>query len=157
MAATTALSLVSFLLADWGPPIPVELAMTMMGVAFALIWVNIMVFAMKFETRITNRGIYYKYPPIVWKWKQVTYQELADWRIRKYSIWREFGGPGHKNKLFKKEKGIIINGDQGLELTFKNGKRLLLGTQRPGELKIAIKRAKGEESAESWERRKHLH
>ena len=51
---------------------------------------------------------------------------------------------------------FTIKGNQSLQLHFKNGKKLLLGTQQPAELETAIRKAKGEESEESWQRKRHL-
>jgi hypothetical protein len=146
MAALASFSLVPFAWADWGPPVPIETPMTLMGIIFALIFANIVVFAVKFETRITNRGIYYKYPPIVWKRKFISFEHIQDIKMRKYSAWREFGGRGYKSKPFSKLKAIIIKGNDGVVLTYASGKKLLLGTQRPYEFKKALQRARGEES-----------
>jgi hypothetical protein len=145
MAIVATATLVPFLLMPTEDLWRVETMMAMMGILFAMLFVNIVIFAVKFETRVTSDGIYYKYPPLIWKWKLAAYHELREFHIRKYNACREFGGLGYKTKPFSKSKAIIIKGNQGLQLTFKNGKRLLLGTQKPEALRLALKKARGED------------
>lgn len=145
MAVVAAGTLIPFLLLPKEELWQIEIMLSMTGIFLALLFASIVVFAVKFETRITSEGIYYKYPPMLWKWKLATYDELKEFHIRKYNAWREFGGLGYKTKPFSRSKAIIIKGNKGLQLTFKNGKRLLLGTQRPEALRIALKKARGED------------
>ena len=142
MAAVTIASFVPFMLMPNEELWKVETMMIIMGLLFALAFTCIITFVVKFETKITSEGISYKYPPMVWKWKRILFEELEEYRIRKYNAWTEFGGRGYKNKLFKKYHAIILKGDRGLELTFKNGKRLLLGTQKSEAMQLALKKAR---------------
>lgn len=142
MAAVTIGSFVPFLMMPNEELWRVETMMIIMGLLFAIAFACIVTFVVKFETKITSEGIIYKYPPMVWKWKKVTFAELEDYRIRKYNAWSEFGGRGYKKKLFKKYHAIVLNGDKGLELTFKNGKKLLLGTQKSESMRLALKKAR---------------
>jgi len=145
MATVAIISFVPFLLMPNQDLWKIETMMIIMGLLFALTFACIITFVVKFETRITSDGVYYKYPPMVWKWKKVAYEELEDYRFRRYNAFTEFGGLGYKKKLFKKYHAIILKGDKGLELIFKNGKKLLLGTQKPDAMRLALKKARGDE------------
>jgi len=52
--------------------------------------------------------------------------------LRKYSPIGEYGGWGFRYGAYN------IKGSQGLQLKFKNGKMLLIGTQRPEELQKVL-------------------
>ena len=158
MAMAAVITVVPFLLMEMDQLWQIETIMTLLGLIFALVFTNVIIFAVTFQTKITSDGIYYKYPPFVRKWKKVAFQELEDYGVRKYHAFREFGGRGYKTRFFAtKARAITIKGDQGLQLYFKNGKKLLLGTQKPEELKIALKKARGAESEDTWQRKRHLH
>ena len=141
MATLAGITFIPFLTVDWGPPIPVAEAMTLMGLIFAMIFTGIMMFGMTFETKVTNEGIYYKYPPIIWKWKLASFQDLQQVQLKKYLLWSQYGGPGYKSRPFGKGKAIVIKGDRGVQLTFKTGKILMLGTQKPHEMELALRKA----------------
>ena len=55
---------------------------------------------------------------------------------RTYSPMREYGGWGIR--FGKSGKAYNIKGDEGLQLVFKNGKRLLIGSQKSQELAQAV-------------------
>ena len=158
MALAAVTALIPFLKMDSQRLWQMDVMLSLVGLILVLVFVNIMVFVVTFQTKVASDGIYYKYPPFVLKWKKVAFQDLEHWRIRKYQAFQEFGGRGYKTRfLSTKARSITIKGNQGLQLHFKNGKKLLLGTQKPAELEAALRKAKvEEESEESWQRKRHL-
>jgi len=53
----------------------------------------------------------------------------------------EFGGWGLRGGFFfnkGKEKAVNVSGDIGIQLIFKNGKKLLIGTQKKEEAKRVL-------------------
>jgi hypothetical protein len=54
--------------------------------------------------------------------------------VRSYNPLREFGGWGYRSWGGKKGNAWNISGNQGLQLQFKSGKELLIGTQQPEAL-----------------------
>lgn len=64
--------------------------------------------------------------------------EIAEAYVRKYDPLMEYGGWGVR---FGGKNGRAYNvmGNQGLQLRLKNGEKWLVGTQRPEELKVAIR------------------
>ncbi|HKI89293.1 MAG TPA: hypothetical protein VKA38_09715 [Draconibacterium sp.] len=92
---------------------------------------------LKLRTKITNEGIFIAYPPIRKKWKKISTEEIGKYEIREYSAIREFGGYGIRKRRWRHGVAYTVSGNVGLQLWLKNGKKLLIGTQK----KLAIKSA----------------
>ena len=73
------------------------------------------------------------------KFRHFSWAELEEIYVREYSPISEFGGWGWRFGMGG--KAYNISGDQGIQLVFKNGKKLLIGTQKPVEAAEALKRA----------------
>ena len=95
----------------------------------------------KLTTTIDDRAIYYRYPPFVNKEKKLTHEDLAEVFVRKYRpIW-EYGGWGYRRRPGK-GKALNVSGNKGLQIVTKDGKKLLIGTQKAEDLERAIARLK---------------
>ena len=105
-----------------------------------LIVVNALIFGTSLETKIDKNHIQYRFFPYVRRWKKVDRTDLKEAYVRKYSPISEFGGWGYRALLRDSNKALNIKGNMGLQLVFKNGKRLLLGTQKPDQLKEVMKK-----------------
>ncbi|QOD61876.1 hypothetical protein H9I45_05395 [Polaribacter haliotis] len=91
------------------------------------------IFAFKLKTRIDEQGIQYQFFPFHFKYRKINWTEITSAKVRIYDPIGEYGGWGLKGgSLWNKEKGKCINvsGDIGIQLIFKNGKKLLIGTQK---------------------------
>jgi len=96
------------------------------------------IFLFKLTTRIDEYGIHYKFFPFHLKYRRIEWNEITDAYVRKYDALNEYGGWGLKGgALWKISKGIAINvsGDIGIQLELKNGKKLLIGTQKENDAK----------------------
>ncbi len=132
----------------WGQQAPSDFTLMYVTLAMFIIVVgiNLMVFSSKLETKISAEGIHYRYFPFIRKWKTVPYLDLTSFEIRKYHAWKEYGGRGFRLRTFnRKGRAFSMRGNQGLQLIFKNGKKLLLGTQRAEEMTVALNRVKYQE------------
>ena len=94
---------------------------------------------MKLETQINEDGIAVKFIPLHSKFRQFNWNEIEQISVRKYIPLGEFGGWGLRYGL--QGKAYNIAGNQGIQIIFKNGKRLLVGTQKPEEAALALKQA----------------
>ncbi|MEM7109999.1 MAG: hypothetical protein AAF519_17360, partial [Bacteroidota bacterium] len=92
----------------------------------------------KLETRIDTRSIQYRFIPIIRTWKTVDLADLKKLYIRKYTPFR-YGGWGY---FTDGKENVVLNarGNIGLQLVFKNNKRLLIGTQKAPELQKLLDR-----------------
>jgi hypothetical protein len=70
-------------------------------------------------------------------WQTTTLDELEKWEVRTFSPIKEYGGWGKRHG--KSGAALTIKGNQGLQLIFKNGHKLLIGTQNAEALKAFLK------------------
>lgn len=108
----------------------------LISVILVLILASGIIFFFKLITRIDEKGIYYKFFPFQFKLKLIEWQEIEEAYVRNYDAITEYGGWGLKGgALWNKSKGRAINvsGDIGIQLQLKNGKKLLIGTQKKEE------------------------
>ena len=64
----------------------------------------------------------------------IAWDQLDECYLRTYSPLGEYGGWGIKYGLGGAGKVYNVSGNQGLQLVFKDGARLLIGTKKPQEL-----------------------
>ena len=101
-----------------------------------------LIFSLKLKTRIDEKGIHYQFIPFHFSMKLILWSDLEKAYVRKYDAISEYGGWGMKGGLFwRKSKGIAynVNGDLGLQLELKNGKKILIGTQKENEIKRILR------------------
>ena len=93
----------------------------------------------KLKTKITNEGLFVTFPPFINKWKKFTPEEIEKYEVRRYNAFREYGGYGFKRR-FRHGQSYTISGRVGLQLYLKNGKKLLIGTQRKQAIEYAMEK-----------------
>jgi hypothetical protein len=96
----------------------------------------------KLITNINHNEIRLRFPPLFSKEKIITMDVIKKMEVRKYNPILEFGGWGIRYGI--KGKAYNVKGNMGLQLYFKNGKRLLIGTQKPEQVKWAISKMNSE-------------
>ncbi len=85
---------------------------------------------MKLVTEITSKGLLFRYPPFILKYKVVLKEEIEKYEIRKYNPIREYSGWGIRYSWAKSGRAYNVKGNIGLQLYMFNGKKILFGTQR---------------------------
>ncbi len=73
--------------------------------------------------------------------KKIAWSEVSNAYVRNYDPIGEYGGWGLKGGSFwnkSKGKAITISGGVGIQLEFKNGKKLLIGTQKENDVKRVL-------------------
>jgi hypothetical protein len=95
---------------------------------------------LKLKTKVEENGIYVRFIPFHLKEIFISWDQLDECYIRTYSPLGEYGGWGIKYGLGGAGKVYNVSGNQGLQLVFKDGARLLIGTQKPEELQEVIKK-----------------
>jgi hypothetical protein len=93
---------------------------------------------MKLTTRITQEGIYVRFFPFHFKEKFFAWDTITSSYVRSYSPLMEYGGWGIKYSF--KGNGLVYNtaGNVGLQLYFKEGDPILIGTQKGEEIKQVL-------------------
>ena len=106
-----------------------EFILTLVGITASVAFI----FFIKLKTSIDEKGIHYQFYPFHLKMKLIKWEAIKKVQVRTYDPISEYGGWGLKGGSFwNKEKGKCVNisGDIGIQVEFKNGKNLLIGTQK---------------------------
>ena len=92
---------------------------------------------LKLEVWIDNLGVHYRFFPLVFKEKIISFAEIKKYEIRKYSPIGDYGGRGRKRSL-RWGRAYNVSGNIGLQLYLNNGKKILFGTQKPQAMIYAM-------------------
>lgn len=87
---------------------------------------------LKLGTTIHSGGIGYRFSPFHRKIRNIRWEEIQNVYVRQYSPLGEFGGWGLWGGAYN------VTGNMGIQIEFKNGKTLLLGTRKPEQARSAI-------------------
>jgi len=93
---------------------------------------------LKLETEVRPDGLYVRFFPFHIHFKQFAREDLSEYYARQYKPIREYGGWGIRYSI-KNGKAYNIRGNKGVQLVFKSGKKLLIGSQKSDELAAAIR------------------
>lgn len=104
--------------------------------------VVLLFFSMILRTRVDSKGVTFSFKPFL-RNKNYTWADIEKVWVRKYKPIREYGGWGFRGSFFGgKGKAYNVWGNKGLQLHLKNGKKVLIGTQKHEELAVFLKRLK---------------
>ena len=112
----------------------------------SMLLVYVLIFSLKLKTRIDENGIEFRFIPFHFTARSINWNEIERVYTRKYDAITEYGGWGMKGGMFwRKNKGVAYNvkGDIGLQLELKNGKKILIGTQKEDEMKRVLQTYSG--------------
>jgi hypothetical protein len=85
---------------------------------------------------IRQDGIWFRYPPLSGKWAVVKKEEIERFEVKIYKPVIEYGGWGIRGN--SKNKAYNVSGNNGLQIYLKNGKKILLGTQKKQAINYAM-------------------
>jgi hypothetical protein len=94
---------------------------------------------LKLETEVRSDSLYVRYYPLHISFRKFSADDLSEIHARQYRPIREYGGWGIRYGLFGKGKAYNVSGNKGVQLVFKDGKRLLIGSQKAEELEEALR------------------
>ena len=111
------------------------------GIGVPIVIAGLFLF-LKLETEVRPDGLYVRYLPFHIHFKRFGPEDLSEYYARQYKPIREYGGWGIRCS-FRNGKAYNVSGKKGVHLVVKNGKRLLIGSQRAEELETAIRSIMG--------------
>jgi hypothetical protein len=113
-----------------------DVGLIVTGIFISLLTIVFLLF--KLETQIKEDGIYVRFFPIHISFRFYTWESISKHEVREYKPILEYGGWGIRG--FRKNRALNVSGNIGLQLEFKDGKKLLIGTTKSDELSDVIQR-----------------
>jgi len=101
-----------------------------------VILVLFFVMLISLKTQVRQNGIYVRFFPFHLKFRKFEFTSLKKSYVRKYKPILEYGGWGLRWGF--NGTAYNISGTKGLQLQLSNDKLLLIGTQKPKELKMVL-------------------
>ncbi len=126
----------------WGDkPMSNEGLIIMTGFIMLVIIISAyLLFGSKLATTISTGRLSITFKPFIRKPIVFTEDDIERYEIRKYRPIKEYGGWGVKVGVRKFGRAYNVKGKIGLQLYLKNGKTVLLGTQREDAIAYAMKK-----------------
>ena len=121
------------------PMILMKVGLPIIALAAAVMLVTLVLMAMlKLRTRIDDEGVHFRMHVVHWKEQTIPWSEIEQIYVREYSPIAEYGGWGIRYGA--QGRAYNVRGKFGIQIVKKNGKRVLLGTQHPDEVAIALRK-----------------
>ncbi len=114
-----------------------QLAGTFFGF-LVVIAVTLLTLNLKLCTEIKKDGVYVKLFPLQLKQAHYNWSDISKAYVRTYKPVAEYGGWGLKGS--EHNSAISVSGNVGLQLIFKNGDKLLIGTNHAQKLSQTLKK-----------------
>lgn len=113
----------------------------MSNLGLVLITVFMVLFVLLFlsfnlKTEVTKDKIYFKFFPFHIKEREYLISDIQEMKVVKYSPFGDYGGWGIRG--IGNDRAFNVRGNMGLKIIFKDGKKRLIGTQKPEELQKII-------------------
>jgi hypothetical protein len=105
-----------------------------------LIPIPIMMYKSSLVTKINTSGISFRYFPFQNRYLVFPFSEIERCEVRQYDPMKEYGGWGVRYNFKTKEKAYNVSGNMGIQLYLKDGKKILIGTQKPDEAKTVLQK-----------------
>ncbi len=102
------------------------------------ILITLLFTSLRLDTLIKKDGIYVRFFPFSLSYGFYSWDTIAKVYVRQYKPIAEFGGWGLRYSMSGKGRALNVSGNMGLQLEFKDGKKLLIGTQKPKEIELVL-------------------
>ena len=96
-----------------------------------------MLFTLRLQTYINDEGVFVRYFPFQFRYTLYDWNTITASYVRKYKPISEYGGWGIRIGM-KATKAYTVSGNMGLQLILKNGKKFLIGTNKPVDLEEVL-------------------
>lgn len=103
-----------------------------------LLGVDVLLWLMKLEFMIKEEGFYFRFRPFTIRYKKVMWEELSDIFVRTYKPIREYGGWGLRTSFQGHGMALTISGNRGIQLIFKTGRKILIGTKNAEKVEAIL-------------------
>ena len=108
-----------------------------LGVPLALVLaVPAWFWLLRMTTEVHDDGVHVQFFPL-WRKRIIPFREIRNAAAQTYSPLRDYGGWGIR--WGPRGTAYNVSGDRGVLLELAGGKRVMIGSQRPEELEMAIR------------------
>ena len=114
---------------------PPDSIIYMFFVLFGIVF-PVFFYVLALRVRITPQGIQFRFYPVHVKWYVISMDDIVSFQNVIYRPILEYGGWGIRYGF--KGKAYNVSGNKGIRITKRDGKRILFGSQRPGEFARAL-------------------
>jgi hypothetical protein len=121
MSDTGLISLILFMTVTWG-------------------LLMLMLFSIKLETKIDEVGIHYRFFPILRQWKQITPNQIVEYKFEQRFRFVEAGGIGYHRNRLNNTRAFRISGRKHLYVKTVDNSKIRIGTQNLEGIEWAMKR-----------------
>lgn len=108
-----------------------DTGMSILLVLFGVL-LPLFMYSLKLITEVRQDGLYVRFYPFHLSFRHYPYESINSYSVREYSPLKEYGGWGIR--YGRKGMAYNVSGNLGVQLEFKGGKSLLVGSQKPEEL-----------------------
>ena len=121
----------------WGdrPMSDAGLLTTTIATTILVAGVAALILSARLTTEVRSDGLHIRFFPL--KWKAINFDTIASYEARTYRAIRDYGGYGIR--WGRAGKAYIVGGDEGLQLMLNDGRKILIGSRRAGELEAAMR------------------
>lgn len=99
--------------------------------------IGLLIWVARLETEVRQDGLYIRYVPFHRHFKRFHVGDLSEYCARTYRPILEYGGWGIRCGW--RGRAYNVSGNRGVQLVFRDGRRVLIGSSRPSELEAAIR------------------
>ena len=114
--------------------LPVSIA----GITINVLVTVILIFA-RLQTRLSESSLYMRFFPFHFSYRKIDFDTIATVYARSYQPLGEFGGWGIR--WTPHGRAYSVSGNRGVQLELKDGKNILIGSQRADELASLLQEA----------------
>jgi len=105
-----------------------------------IIGLILLMLMIRIDTEVNSSGIRLKASPFHSSFRLFRWEEISKVYIKRYNPFSEFGVRGSRVKFGARTQVYGLFGMQRLHIELKNGKRVLIGTQKEKELARALRK-----------------
>ena len=99
--------------------------------------IGLLIWVARLETEVRQDGLYIRYVPFHRRFKRFKAEDLSEYHARTYRPLLEYGGWGIRCGW--KGRAYNVQGNRGVQLAFRDGRRVLIGSSKASELEAAIR------------------
>jgi RsiW-degrading membrane proteinase PrsW (M82 family) len=95
----------------------------------------------KFQFRIDEKGLHYRFFPAIFKWRTITKNNIESFEVSaKKNFWEKIEcGYGYRHNRFKKTISMNVTGSKFARINLADGRKLKIGTVNPESMERALR------------------